>query len=61
MKSQFKRADASGARFALIFGATELAQGSVAVKRLRAGAGDAQNQTLQLLQDVTAWCGTLKV
>ena len=35
MKSQFKRADASGARYALIFGADELAQGEVAVKALR--------------------------
>ena len=35
MKSQFKRADASGARFALIFGADEMAQGAVTVKALR--------------------------
>ena len=35
MKSQFKRADASGARFALIFGADELARGEVAIKSLR--------------------------
>ena len=35
MKSQFKRADASGARFALVFGADELAQGMVGVKALR--------------------------
>lgn len=38
MKSQFKRADASGARFALIFGADELSQGMVAVKNLRDAA-----------------------
>jgi histidyl-tRNA synthetase len=39
MKSQFKRADASGARFALIFGADELARGELACKSLRdAGA-----------------------
>ncbi|MFX8055754.1 His/Gly/Thr/Pro-type tRNA ligase C-terminal domain-containing protein, partial [Acinetobacter baumannii] len=30
-KSQFKKADASGARFALVFGADELARGEVAV------------------------------
>ncbi|MCX8006450.1 MAG: His/Gly/Thr/Pro-type tRNA ligase C-terminal domain-containing protein, partial [Burkholderiaceae bacterium] len=36
MKAQFKKADASGARYALIFGADELAQGSVAIKPLRA-------------------------
>ena len=35
MKAQFKRADASGARFALIFGADELARGEVALKDLR--------------------------
>ena len=32
MKAQFKRADASGARYALIFGADELARGEVALK-----------------------------
>jgi histidyl-tRNA synthetase len=35
MKSQFKKADASGARHALIFGDDELARGEVAVKSLR--------------------------
>jgi histidyl-tRNA synthetase len=35
MKSQFKKADASGAAFALIFGEDEVAQGLVAVKPLR--------------------------
>ncbi|MEO7152910.1 MAG: histidine--tRNA ligase [Burkholderiaceae bacterium] len=35
MKSQFKRADASGARYALVFGDDELARGEVAVKDLR--------------------------
>jgi histidyl-tRNA synthetase len=37
MKSQFKKADASGARFALIFGSDELARGAVTVKPLRDG------------------------
>ena len=32
MKSQFKRADASGARYALIFGDDELERGEVALK-----------------------------
>jgi histidyl-tRNA synthetase len=40
MKSQFKKADASGAAFALVFGGDELARGEVAVKPLR----DAQAQ-----------------
>ncbi len=35
MKTQFKRADSSGARFALIFGADELARGEVTLKALR--------------------------
>ncbi len=35
-KPQFRRADASGARFALILGETEVAAGTVAVKPLRA-------------------------
>ncbi len=42
LKSQFKRADSSGAAFALIFGADELAAGQVAIKPLRAGEGAAQ-------------------
>jgi len=37
MKSQFKKADASGARFAMIFGPDELAQGNVTIKDLRQG------------------------
>ncbi len=59
MKSQFKRADVSGARYALIFGPDELAQGSVAVKPLRAGQGDGQR--LQPLSDVAAWAGHLRL
>ncbi len=40
MKSQFKKADASGAYFALIFGADEMAIGQITVKSLRDGAGE---------------------
>jgi histidyl-tRNA synthetase len=57
MKSQFKRADASGARFALVFGANELAQGMVTVKALRDGAGA---QSTRSLADVAVWAGTLQ-
>ena len=39
MKSQFKKADASGARFALVFGADELGAGEVTLKSLRDGSG----------------------
>ncbi|MBW8721209.1 MAG: histidine--tRNA ligase [Polaromonas sp.] len=60
MKSQFKKADASGARYALIFGETELAQGCVAVKPLRGEKEQAQQaQVLQPLSDVAAWAHTL--
>ncbi len=60
MKSQFKKADASGARFALIFGAAELAEGYVAVKPLRGDKADAaQAQTLRPLDDVAAWAHVL--
>jgi len=61
MKSQFKRADGSGARFALIFGEAELAQGCVAVKPLRGEkAGSTPGQTLQSLDDVAAWAHLLR-
>ena len=61
MKSQFKRADASGAGFALVFGAAELADGRVAVKPLRGEKAESANgQTLQSLHDVTAWAGMLR-
>ena len=46
MKSQFKKADASGAQLALIFGADELAQGHVTVKSLRDGIGTQATVTL---------------
>jgi histidyl-tRNA synthetase len=60
MKSQFKKADASGARFALIFGETELASGCVAVKPLRAVKAEAAaEQTLHPLADATAWAPVL--
>jgi histidyl-tRNA synthetase len=55
MKSQFKKADASGARYALIFGESELAQSLVAVKPLRAEAGTILEQTLLPLDQVSIW------
>ena len=62
MKSQFKRADASGARYALVFGAAELAGGSVAVKPLRLEpAGSRPVQVLQPLDSVAAWADTLRI
>jgi histidyl-tRNA synthetase len=47
-KSQFKKADGSGARYALIFGADELAQGKVALKSLRSESGAAAPAAQQL-------------
>ena len=49
MKSQFKKADASGAHFALIFGADEMANGQITVKSLRDGVGE---QTTYPLADM---------
>ncbi|SEA56352.1 histidine--tRNA ligase [Variovorax sp. YR216] len=56
-KSQFKKADASGANYALIFGTDELSRGEVMVKALRDGTGA---QTARPLADVTAWAATLQ-
>ena len=56
-KSQFKKADGSGARFALIFGGDELAAGKVAVKPLREGGGE---QALIALADVGALVAALR-
>jgi histidyl-tRNA synthetase len=39
MKKQFKKADASGARFALVFGGDEIAAGEISVKPLRGEVG----------------------
>ncbi len=55
MKSQFKKADASGARFALVFGSDELAQGCVALKPLRGGG----EQGLRPLAGVAGWAAEL--
>jgi len=56
MKAQFKRADTSGARFALIFGDDELARGEVALKNLR---DPAAAQRSLALADVATWAREL--
>ena len=56
MKSQFKKADASGARHALIFGGDELARGEVAVKPLRDAAAA---QTARPIADPAIWASEL--
>lgn len=58
MKSQFKKADASKAVFALIFGPDELAQHQVTVKALRDGTG---SQVSQSLLNVLEWAPTLQL
>ena len=57
MKSQFKRADASGARHALVFGPDELARGVVAVKPLRDPLGV---QRTEALADAAEWAAGLR-
>ena len=62
MKSQFKKADASGARHALIFGDDEVAAGQVALKPLRTaedGTADA-GQRLLALDDASTWAALLR-
>lgn len=57
IKSQFKRADASGARYALVFGPDEIAQGIVTVKSLRDGSGA---QSTQILSQSDQWAKSLQ-
>jgi histidyl-tRNA synthetase len=56
MKSQFKKADASGARYALIFGDDEIARGEVSLKDLR--NADAPQRSLPLA-GVSGWIADL--
>ena len=57
MKSQFKRADSSGAAYAVVFGEDEMARGVVSVKSLRDGSGA---QVEQALNDVSSWAPNLQ-
>ena len=57
MKSQFKKADGSGAQFALIFGAEELARGEVTLKALR--SADIPQTSLPLAQ-AAQWAARLQ-
>jgi histidyl-tRNA synthetase len=54
-KSQFKRADRSGARLALILGETELAERAVSVKALRADSDQQRVSLEQLPQWLQNW------
>jgi histidyl-tRNA synthetase len=57
MKSQFKKADGSGARHALIFGTDELTAGEVTVKALRDGQGAQQRRSLHAIAE---WAPSLR-
>lgn len=57
IKSQFKRADSSGARYALVFGPDEIQQGIVTVKSLRDGSGA---QSTQILSQSAQWAKSLQ-
>jgi histidyl-tRNA synthetase len=59
-KSQFKKADASGARFALVFGSDELASGEVAIKPLRSREGESGQQVSRPLAEAAAWAAELR-
>ena len=59
IKAQFKRADASGAKYALIFGADELALGQVAVKSLRTVEAFSVQQSRYPLDDAATWATRL--
>jgi histidyl-tRNA synthetase len=57
LKAQFKKADSSRARYALVFGQDEVAAGQVAIKPLR-GADNAQ--FLRPLDGVALWGDELR-
>ena len=57
MKSQFRKADASGARWALVIGPDEKARGEVLIKNLRDGAGA---QSTMPVARLTEWVQTLQ-
>jgi histidyl-tRNA synthetase len=57
VKSQFKKANSSGATYALVFGAEELARGVVGLKPLRDGDSA---QVERPFSDVAAWAAELR-
>jgi histidyl-tRNA synthetase len=57
MKSQFKKADACGAAYALVFGSEELSRGEVSVKSLRDGVGA---QKFESLENLEQWAKALQ-
>jgi histidyl-tRNA synthetase len=57
LKAQFKKADASRARYALVFGQDEVAAGQVSIKPLRA---EAQAQYTRPMRDAAGWAHELR-
>jgi histidyl-tRNA synthetase len=57
MKAQFKRADASGARYALIFGDDEMAQARVTIKPLRESHIPQESRAQS---ELAAWAANLR-
>jgi histidyl-tRNA synthetase len=57
LKAQFKKANASGARFALVFAGEELGRGMVGLKSLRGGE---TAQVERPLADVSSWAAELR-
>lgn len=55
LKNQFKRADDSGARFALIIAESEIAENTVTLKDLRGHLGQITIAASQLLQQLKDW------
>ncbi len=61
MKSQFKKADASGAAHALVFGPDEFAAGEVTLKALRGDVSDGVLRQRRLpLAEAAVWAATLQ-
>jgi histidyl-tRNA synthetase len=56
-KAQFRRADRSGARVALVLGDDELARGVVQVKSLREGGGQVEVAPSQVVAEVMRQLG----
>lgn len=57
LKAQFKKADASRARYALVFGQDEVAAGQVSIKPMRA---DAQGQYTRPMHTAAGWAHELR-
>jgi len=55
LKNQFKRADQSGAAFAVIIAENEVTQNTVTIKDLRGGRGQTTVAADELVQQLNEW------